>query len=193
MAPEGISPTRRRATVPSVHEAGRDVWIERRKWPDSPHYGMTGVVLGEDDHGVWVGAHPGSAIVMPDGTERTGERHALWCVPRDDWFLLHLWNGHPEVDLYVDICTPPTWSERGVRMVDLDFDVVVWNAEKGGTVELVDVEEFEEHRVALAYPDDIVESARRAAMDILARVRDLRAPFNPESAAPWLGQLLQAT
>jgi protein associated with RNAse G/E len=155
--------------------------MERRKWPDSPHYGTTGVVLGEDEHGVWVGAHPGSAIVMPDGTERTGERHALWCVPHDDWFLMHLWHGHPEVDLYVDICTPPTWSERGVRM------------EKGGTVELVDVEEFEEHRMALAYPDDLVEWARRAAMDILARVRDLRAPFNAESAAPWLDQLLQAT
>jgi len=169
---------------------GDDVWVERRKWPDSPHYGMTGRVLGEDEFGVWVGALPGSRVLMPDGSERPGERPAVWCLPRTDWFLLHFWQGHPEVDLYVDIATPPVWNERGARMVDLDFDVIVWNAARGGRVELVDVDEFEQHRVTLAYPESLIAEARRAAEDVLARVTAGDAPFCQPSVQPWLDRLL---
>lgn len=169
-----------------------EVWIERRKWPDSPHYGVTGTVLGSDEHGVWVGARPGSTIQMPDGTCRVGERPAVWCVSRDDWFLLHFWHGHPEVDIYVDICTPPVWNARGARMVDLDFDVIVWTPAKGGHTALVDEDEFEEHRVALAYPDDLIANARRAAADVLARVEAAEPPFTLETAAPWL-ELVSST
>lgn len=179
-----------RATVGPV-AAGDEVWIERRKWPDSPHYGTLGVVLGGDEHGTWVGARPGSLVVMPDGTERRGEWHAVWCVPHDDWFLLHVWHGHPEVHLYIDICTPPVWNDRGARMIDLDFDVVVWNAQMGGHVELVDEDEFEQHRVELAYPADLVERARRAATDVLTRVQRAQAPFSVEASAPWLRGLVQ--
>ena len=75
-----------------IPPAGTEVWVERRKWPDLPHYGVTGLVLGEDEHGVWVGARS-SVIVAPDGTERRGERPAVWCLPRTDWFLIHAWLG----------------------------------------------------------------------------------------------------
>lgn len=129
--------------------AGTRVWLERRKWPDSPHYSSQGYVLGADEVGVWL--------------------------------------GHPELDIYVDVAAPAIWSDRGARMVDLDFDVIVWN--DGRPAELVDEDEFEQHRIELAYPPHLVDDARRAASDIFRRVRAGEPPFAQESLAPWQAML----
>ncbi|MFP5254172.1 MAG: DUF402 domain-containing protein, partial [Actinomycetes bacterium] len=45
------------------------------------------------------------------------------------------------VELYIDICTPAVWNERGARTIDLDLDIVVWAPARGGHVELVDEDE----------------------------------------------------
>ena len=170
---------------------GSEVWLERRKWPDSPHYGVAGTVLGQDRHGVWVGAPMGSMIVNPDGSTRQGRFPAVWCLPNEEWFFVHFLLGHPDLMVYVDICTPPVWSDRGARMIDLDFDVVVWNSTKNGLVELVDEDEFEQHRVTLGYPEELVAATRNAAADVFARTRAGVAPFTFETAQPWLDVLLQ--
>ena len=163
--------------------------IERRKWPDTPHYGWPATMLGEDEHGAWLGCPGGRRVSMPDGTETIGERAAVWCVPWDDWFLVGFWLEHPEVSIYVDVCTPAAWSDGGARMIDLDFDVIVWRPAKGGHVELVDEDEFELHRVALAYPDDVIAGARTAAADLLQRVRAGEPPFTAAAAAQWVDRL----
>jgi protein associated with RNAse G/E len=170
---------------------GTRLFVERCKWPDEPHYGAEGVVLGEDDHGVWVGAGPGHTVYRGPDEVFVGEYAVVWCVPRDDWFMAHFLVGHPRVDIYVDVISPPTWTDRGARMVDLDFDVIVWN--DGGGIELVDADEFEQHRVQLDYPDDLVADARRAAADVFARVRARVGPFSLAAAAPWLRVLAESS
>jgi uncharacterized protein len=168
---------------------GTDVRVLRRKWPDRPHYGSSGIVLGADEYGTWVGARPGGVIELPDGTTRLAERTVVWCAPHDDWYLLHYFADHPELLLYIDICTPPTWTREEVRMIDLDLDVIVWTSAQGGHIELVDVDEFEAHRVELDYPADLVAGAERAARDVLARVQAGDGPFTVAYAETWLARL----
>jgi hypothetical protein len=172
---------------------GSEIWIERRKYPDSPHYGVVGTVLGEDENGVWVGARPGSRLVLPDGTERAGERTIVWCVPRDDWFLLHVLADHPEVEQYIDISTPAIWNDRGARTIDLDLDIVVWTPARGGRIELVDEDEFAEHQVTLGYPDALIAQAKAAADEVLARVQAGAGPFSLAAAQPWFDRLAATT
>jgi len=140
--------------------------VERRKWPDAPHYGAEGVVLGEDDHGLWAGAGPGHPVHRGDETVFIGEHPVVWCIPRHDWFMAHFVAGHPRLDIYID--------------------VVVWS---GGGVELVDTDEFEQHRIELAYPEALVADARRAATDVLTRVQAGMGPFSLVAASPWLSAL----
>lgn len=172
---------------------GTQLWVKRRKWPDGAHYEMQGIVLGDDEHGVWLGSRQGTLIRMPSGALRPGDHDAVWCAPHDDWFLLHFWDEHPAVEIYVDICTPARWSATDVVVIDLDFDVIRWNAARGGGVELVDEDEFELHRVQLDYPQQLQDDARRAARDVLERVRLEEPPFNRASAEAWLKRLLQLT
>jgi protein associated with RNAse G/E len=65
----------------------------------------------------------------------------------------------------VDVITPPRWSERTVSMVDLDLDVV---RHRDGRVEIVDLDEFEQHRRSLSYPHRLARAALEAAAALAA-------------------------
>lgn len=172
---------------------GTEVRVERRKWPDRPHYGVTCVVLGTDEHGTWLGSRAGATVSAPEGRSFVGQHDVVFCLPEDDWYLLHHFDGHSDIRLYVDICTPHVWSGSGATTVDLDFDVIVWNEVRGGGVELVDEDEFEDHRATYGYPDDLVEAARRAASEVLARVERSEPPFDGAAALDWLAVLRSLT
>jgi protein associated with RNAse G/E len=162
---------------------GSQVWIERRKWPDAPHYGAEGIVLGEDEYGVWVGARPGNRIYRATDAPRAGTVGVLWCVPRDGWFLAHFLRDHAELDIYIDIAAPAVWDPRGAKIIDLDYDVIVWN--DGRPVQLVDEDEFEQHRIELAYPDELAASAREAAARVFELAQSGAPPFSTATMAPW--------
>jgi protein associated with RNAse G/E len=165
------------------------VWATRRKWPDGPHYEALTTVLGEDAYGTWLGARTGTRVILPDRTERAAQFDVVTCVPREDWYMASFWSGHPEVAIYVDICTPATWTRERVTVIDLDFDVIAWTDAKGAGIELVDEDEFEQHRVALGYPEDLQRNARRAASDVVARMRAGAPPFSVACATPWFAKL----
>jgi hypothetical protein len=162
----------------------RKVWVERCKWPDRPHYGVEGYLLGEDEHGRWVGVHEGGPVHRGEEILFEGQYRVVLCIPRNDWFMAHWLAGH-EIEIYVDIVTPPVWTSRGATMVDLDFDVVVI----GGEATLVDEDEFEEHRVAYRYPEELVSQARTAAADVFERVLSHQPPFTMDAAVRWHAQL----
>jgi uncharacterized protein len=166
-----------------VSAVGSTIWIERRKWPDHPHYGAQGVVLGEDEHGIWAGCQPGSQWTRRDEPAVLGTVSCVWCIPRDGWFLAHFIRGEGDLDIYIDVAAPGVWSPRGVKLVDLDFDVIVW---RDRPVELVDEDEFEQHRVELGYPDDVIASARQEAARILEAATAGCAPFSLPLAATWM-------
>lgn len=169
--------------------AGAEIWLERRKFPDTAHYGVRARYLGEDDHGVWAGARPGHEVRKGDDESFKGPQTVVWCVPRDGWYLIHYLYGHPNLDIYIDIATPAVWNERGARLIDLDLDVVVWNNADGRGVELVDEDEFELHRVALDYPQELVKRARRAGRDVLAAATAGTVPFAVTTAEAWVEAL----
>lgn len=156
------------------------MWVERVKWPDHPHYGARGVLLGGDRHGRWVGLPAQHPVHRGEQVLFVGQHPAVICVSHEDWFMAHWFQGH-EVELYVDIVTPPTWTARGATMVDLDFDVVVID----GEATLVDEDEFEEHRHRYAYPSTMIAGARAAAADVYERVARRRPPFTEEDGARW--------
>ena len=81
--------------------------------------------------------------------------------------------------------TVPEWQGSTVRAVDLDLDVIEG---LDRVVYVDDEDEFEEHRLELGYPDEIVELANATRDVVLTAVRDKHPPFDGSSAA-WLDVL----
>lgn len=168
---------------------GDDLLLEFRKWPASLHYRVTAVFLGADEDGAWIGGRKGRAVDRGPGRRPN--------VVSEDWvsFLPYgqgwaaRWYARQAAvgrasrySCYVDITTPAQVDERGVpsvHLVDLDLDVVrTWDDE----VEVLDVDEFEEHRLALGYPDGIVKDALRSAAEVRQAMTAGTHPFDGEQA-----------
>lgn len=162
-----------------------------RKWPDRPHWEFDAVVLGEDRHGVWVGAASGTSMRRP-GASFVTDRPQVCLVPRQAAFLATFYapGGRAPFDVYVDITTVPVWREapaRTVTAVDLDLDVVRgWT----GRVWVDDEDEFAARRVH--YPADLVRLAATSCEAVRAAVDSGRAPYDG-SAGAWLAALEETT
>jgi len=159
------------------------------KWGGQPHWEMEAIYLGADDAGDWIGFPAGTGMSRP-GMEITTTNDQVGLVPSAGtavgWAWLATFHGPGgNVWTYVDMTTVPQWQGSTVRAVDLDLDVVEG---LDRVVYVDDEDEFEEHRVELGYPDEIVDLATATRDVVLIAVRDKHPPFDG-SAAPWLDVL----
>lgn len=160
----------------------REIWVERRKWPAVPHYAHEGWVLGEDDYGLWLELRVGSPVYRGEEVLFYGTGGGLMLVPPIDGWLAWF----PEFgdfDLYVDIVSGTTRTESAVTMVDLDLDVI---RRRDGSIELLDVDEFELHQVELAYPERLIKHAELVAERVLEAVNAGAEPFGGSAAREWM-------
>ena len=113
-------------------------------------------------------------------------------VPHDAWWLGTFYGDDAKrpFDTYVDIATPAVWhGEDLVRAVDLDLDVIQGTT---GRIWVDDEDEFAAHRVALGYPDEVIEQAVTSCQEVLAAVTGRVAPFDG-AHRDWLARLRQLT
>jgi hypothetical protein len=170
------------------------VRLVARKWPDRPHWEHEAEHLGEDEHGVWVGARIGTVVSRP-GASLVTDQAQVTLVPRAQPFMATFYapGGIAHCDVYVDITTVPTWGTCGlpgggvetVTAVDLDLDVVRgWS----GRVWVEDEDEFAAHRVRYAYPGDVVRLAASSCEAVRFAVEQGRAPYDG-TARTWFAAL----
>jgi len=164
---------------------GDAIRLEMTKWGDHPHWEMDGVYLGADAHGDWIGFPSGTHMSRP-GMAVTSENDQVGLVPAAGTAVGQAWLAtfHGPggiVWTYVDMTTVPTWDGNVVRAVDLDLDVI---ERLDGSVFVDDQDEFDEHRVELGYPRDVVDLAMVTRDLVLTAVREEVSPFDG-SAQPW--------
>jgi len=100
------------------------VAFERRSGDGSLHWHFDTVELGEDVHGLWLGAPDGTEVRRGDEPPVRSQAFAL-LVPPIGWWTA-VWNDvSPDgsgfsFEVYLDVCTPPTRDGSVVGAVDLD-------------------------------------------------------------------------
>jgi hypothetical protein len=171
--------------VGRVPTEGQPIDVRFTKWGGGRHWEFPLRWLGVDEHGVWGAGEVGTRLWRP-GAGFESPIGWVTLFPHDrPWAASFYGSAHLQVDTYVDMTTVPEWSEASVSMVDLDLDVVLM---RDGSLWVDDVDEFEEHRVRLGYPDEVVDLARRTADEVVAAIWDGTEPFGAAREA-WLGHL----
>lgn len=138
--------------------------------------------IGEDEHGVWLWAPAGGRAQRGDEPPKRTAHSFAKLIPRDEWFTA-IWNAAGKYEVYIDVGTPPVWTDDRVEMIDLDLDVVRYRDD--GSVGVLDEDEFLEHQTTLRYPPDIVDRARATAAMLAVAVEQRREPFG-EVGTAWL-------
>jgi protein associated with RNAse G/E len=165
------------------------VRVVYRKYDGALHWNNYGRLLGEDEFGVWIGVAAGTAVWRGHELGIPAEQDNVLLVPADGWWTA-MFNAEPHrTEVYCDITTVPTWpTPVEVTMVDLDLDV---RRRRTGVVELLDEDEFAEHRVRYGYPPDVIERAWAAAEWLYDALRGTVEPF-ASGYRHWLDVLARA-
>jgi uncharacterized protein len=166
---------------------GRDVRLVFTKYDGSLHWHQTMKYLGEDEHGIWLGALAGATAQRGDEPPVRYEAPSVQLVPVGQWWTAVFNDPPATAEVYCDISTPARWtSPDEVTMVDLDLDVVRRRPDRH--VLLDDEDEFAEHQVRYGYPAEVIRQAEQAAAWLLAAVGANAEPFGLAYQA-WLDKV----
>jgi uncharacterized protein len=166
---------------------GHDVRVVYTKYDGSLHWHQTMQYLGEDEHGVWLGARAGSTIRRGQEPPIELEVPTVGLFPSGQWWTA-VFNGEPvPTEIYCDISTPAQWPHPNeVTMVDLDLDVV--RRRPSQQVLIVDEDEFAEHQVRYGYPAEVISQAEKAAAWLQQAISGGAEPF-ARGYRRWLEQV----
>lgn len=157
-----------------------------RKFDGSAHWEHPSIVLGDDECGLWLGQQHGWYSERP-GASFTPETVSVTVLPPGSGWVATFFPPSPDgVRVYVDIVD--ALDVEALTAIDMDLDVVL----AGDRLWIDDEDEFEEHRVALGYPDALAERCRADAAHVLELIRDSAAPFDGR-AARWLALAAAST
>ena len=157
--------------------------LATEKWGGHPHYRGEMRALGDDEHGTWLWGMAGRTVLRGHDLAFTTQQDVLILVPREAWWHVAWFLGHPEIALYVNINTPADRDGDRIVAIDLDLDVIRWHDSR---VEVVDRDEFEVHQVRYGYPPDIVAAAEVATAEAYDLVVRERPPFDGTAARRWV-------
>ena len=157
------------------------------KYDGSLHWHQTMQYLGEDEHGIWLGARSGATAQRGNEPPIRFDAPSVQLIPAGQWWTA-VFNGPPaRVEVYCDIATPAKWLSPGeVTMIDLDLDVVRMRADHRVFVD--DEDEFAEHQVRYGYPPEVISHAEQAVAQLLTAVTADVEPFGSTSEA-WLDKV----
>jgi hypothetical protein len=168
--------------------------IRFSKWDGRTHWWCDDIVtLGADEHGTWLGWHPGAHWERPAhgstagmAFDAVGEQVML--LPHDRWFTATFYQpvAHLVLRTYVDITTVPQVVDGVWSVIDLDLDVCQWF---GGGIYIDDEDEFEEHRLEFGYPEDVVAAARAECGRVFTELDDGAALFAESLVESWRSRL----
>lgn len=166
------------------------VRIVSTKWNGSPHRESSAYWLGDDVHGSWLWTACGPRVATASGCFQATP--SLRLFPKDEWWSAYFVPSHPATDRpeqwYVDVTTPATLTGDLITFIDLDLDVERVGA---GGVELLDEDEFDQHRATMNYPEQVVERAIATACQVKDWMTAGIEPFGVASGE-WLERALGA-
>lgn len=159
--------------------------IQALKFDRRLHYTLPAYLLRDDGEHLVFLPQPGGQIEHISRNQtipitRHGDMH-FW---RERWYNVYI---HADLDngsfshFYCNMGLPPEIDGDTITFVDLDLDVRIW---ADGRHEVLDEDEFEEHIALFGYPPDVIQGARQAAEDVLARWRERRSPFDRYGTPP---------
>ncbi|TAP27596.1 MULTISPECIES: DUF402 domain-containing protein [Micrococcaceae] len=182
--PQGLPRT------PKVIATGELVVARAWKFDGTPHWVVPGFYLGQDEYGHWLHQPKGSLVARP-GVAHLAQSDALCLIPHEGPWIATLYAQPTEdFDVYIDLSHQIGWQAMKsggweVNSIDLDLDVI--RSRSRGTF-LDDEDEFEEHSVAMGYPEQLKTEMSGAARELLDLVATDASPFDRSYRNQWLAK-----
>ncbi len=158
----------------------RSIRWKEVKYDGSLHRSAVAHDLGSTDAGRWLYLPRGTHVDQPN---RGGFDHpcdAIVLVPVEGWWTA-VWLAGYEPALYIDVARHVSVGGAEIVTMDLDVDVI---RRRDGTVEVLDLDEFDLHRRRYGYADDVVAAVGQTTDELVQAVGAHEPPFGLTPAMP---------
>jgi len=155
---------------------GSRVLLRATKYDGTAHWIQPFQVVSDDGNLLMASYRARTPIYTSRGEFRS-PYDSLVYFWRDRWYNVFRLS-RPGCSLalwYCNVTTPPSFDGTQIGYVDLDLDVTV---RPNGCIDLLDEDEFEEHQKTYSYPVEVIDSAERAANDLMTLARANAFPFS---------------
>lgn len=148
------------------------------KYPDQPHYESTMDLVEKRDNLYILYGPPNRTLTHHTrGTEFVFEERSVELYFNDRWYTVAcvIDAGGCIDSYYCNIAMPCILAGNEAHFIDMDLDVIL---QKDLSYEVIDREEFEEHKVIFGYPEDLVAETEMALKVLIEDIESRSFPFD---------------
>ncbi|MFS0752475.1 DUF402 domain-containing protein [Oceanobacillus sp. 1P07AA] len=162
--------------------AGSKVSIQSYKHNGQLHRTWENSVILKGTESVVIGANDRTKVVESDGRSWITREPAICYFHSKYWFNIIGMLRNDGIYYYCNISSPFVYDGEALKYIDYDLDVKVF---PDMTFQLLDEDEYEEHRNLMNYPQ-VIDRILHQQLEILIRwIRQGKGPFSPDFVDNW--------
>ncbi|MGY3750939.1 nucleoside tri-diphosphate phosphatase [Vagococcus acidifermentans] len=163
-------------TIQSYKHDGR----LHRTWRDT-------MVLKTSEHSI-IGVNDHTLVTESDGRRWVTREPAIVYFHQKFWFNIIAMIREKGVSYYCNLASPYILDEEALKYIDYDLDIKVF---PDGEKRLLDVDEYEQHRIAMNYPKEIDFILKENVKILVDWINNERGPFSEDYVAIWFKRYQQ--
>ncbi|GAK06013.1 cysteinyl-tRNA synthetase [Geomicrobium sp. JCM 19037] len=128
-------------------------------------------------------------IIVQEGSGhawRTREP-AIFYFHHQKWFNIIAMIRNDGIHYYCNIGTPCAYDSEALKYIDYDLDIKVY---PDNSMQLLDEDEYEEHRKLMKYPFDIEQKVAEGVGELKSWIYQGKGPFQAQFVEQWYEQFL---
>ena len=170
---------------PKVHS---EVYIQSYKHDKSLHrtWDQGYVIESDEDHYVIVTNK--TWVIEKDGRRWYTREPAICYFYTDRWYNVIAMIRADGIYYYCNLASPALYDGEAVKYIDYDIDYKIY---EDSTVITLDLDEYNNHKRSMHYPDEIDFIIKREMKKILEQVKNSEEPFNKDYVEEHFQQYLR--
>ncbi|GAB3804130.1 DUF402 domain-containing protein [Virgibacillus kimchii] len=136
---------------------------------------------------VVIGANDKTLVWESDGRSWITREPAICYFHSKHWFNIIGMLRNDGIYYYCNISSPFVFDDEALKYIDYDLDVKVY---PDMTFELLDEDEYEEHRMLMSYPGVLDRILHNNVNYLIRWVRQRHGPFSPDFVDQWYERYL---
>ena len=171
-------------------EAGSSVYVQSYKHNGSLHRTWCMAYVLEADEEKIVTVTDRAWVIEADGRKWLTREPAVCFFYTHKWFNVISMIRHGGIYYYCNLASPSIYDGEAIRNVDYDLDVKLYPDD---SYQILDGTEYADHANAMKYPEKVMEIVEAQLDQILAMMKDGKAPFNKEYVDRYYRRYLEMT
>lgn len=156
---------------------GEKVYIQSFKHNGSLHRTWDKVAIIKDDNKKYIGINKATQVTESNNRTWIAREPALYFLYKEHWFNIIAMSRENGIYYYCNLASPSIFDGEAIKNIDYDLDIKFF---PDGKVEILDEDEFEDHKKMMSYPS-VIENKLREEINLLIELHKKGlTPFNPD-------------